>query len=97
MEPYACRPQRRVRHYAAECSSKPVEFVRVGPSEYGSWLSCLLLIGWCHTNRIGLSPAAMAGMQLGVQMLASFNGAVRMPTTTQGQTLCSCYSAKPAT
>jgi hypothetical protein len=42
MEPYACRPQRRIRHYAAECSSKPVEFVRVGPSEYGSWLSCLL-------------------------------------------------------
>jgi len=31
----------------------------------------------------------MAGMQLGVQMLASFNGAVRMPTTTQNQTLCS--------
>jgi membrane protease subunit (stomatin/prohibitin family) len=47
------------------------------------------MTGWFHTNRIGLSPAAMAGMQLGVQMLASFNGAVRMQTTTQGQTLCS--------
>ena len=47
------------------------------------------MTGWFHTNRIGLSPAVMAGMQLGVQMLASFNGAVRMPTTTQNQTLCS--------
>jgi hypothetical protein len=52
---------------------------------------------WFHTNRIGLSPAAMVGMQLGVQMPAGIDGAVRMPTTTQGQTLCSCCSAKPAT
>ena len=51
--------------------------------------AAIQMTGWFHTNRIGLSPAAMAGMQLGVQMLASFNGAVRMPTTTQGQTLCS--------
>jgi hypothetical protein len=31
----------------------------------------------------------MAGMQLGVQMPAGIDGAVRMPTTTQDQTLCS--------
>jgi hypothetical protein len=44
---------------------------------------------WFHTNRIGLSPAAMVGMQLGVQMPAGIHGAVRMPTTTQDQTLSS--------
>jgi len=45
--------------------------------------------GWFHTNRNVLSPAAMAGMKLGVQMPAGIDGAVRMPTTTQDQTLCS--------
>jgi hypothetical protein len=77
-----------------------VELVRIGPSVYGLWLvvpAAVQTTGWFHTNRIGLSPAAVAGMQLGVQMLASFNGAVRMPTTTQDQTLCSrLQSTQPA-
>ena len=44
--------KRRIRHFAAECSSKPVEFVRVGPSEYSSWLVVPVAIqttGWFHS------------------------------------------------
>ena len=56
----------------------------------------------CHASRLlhsdnrvvphqphGLSTAAMAGMELSFQMPAGIDGAVRMPTTTQNQTLCS--------
>jgi len=69
-----------------------VELVRIGPSVYGLWLvvpDAIQTTGWFHTNRFGLSPAAMVGMQLGVQMPAGIDGAVRMPTTTQDQTLSS--------
>ena len=69
-----------------------VELVRIGPSIYGLWLvvpAAIQTTEWFHTNRIGLSPAAMVGMQLGVQMPAGIHGAVRMPTTTQDQTLSS--------
>ena len=73
--------KRRIRHFAAECSSKPVEFVHFGPSEYSSWLVVLAAIqttGWFHTNRMDFHP----------QLWPAWSSASRCPQGSM--VLCAC-------